>query len=455
MKPGKLSAIALILSVIISSNIQAEVIKPFAPPMDINGNEIEKNDNINGLKEGVIKKIYTSESPDVKESDETSQAKILEEKDEINLDKQYDNQIKIIENYNTPEPLTQTYNIDTSKQESSQNAVTENAEPAKTLEPETPQNNSDIEKQENTGNVVTETPEPDKALEPAAQTNNNDAKIPENIPDVVTNTAEPVEIPKDEAQENINNDAALPFETEINATKAFTDMQKQAEEIGNEMRVDEEFELQELRVLWTAAVEKSSTIRLAIQKLSSPDEGKDTQSTRSKIFSPLASVASIAAMAATNSTQAAGALLGGGMFGELASDRDNAFNQAFIKLSDYNLIMLAKAVDELQKQLVMNYYEYKQALDRLVEAEEAMNRAEELYNKAQKSNNFASITASDAFYRESKQNHLNAKQNFFNARSDLEQITGNNAIVYIETMKNQLESPEGQTAQDEKKEPSS
>jgi hypothetical protein len=223
-----------------------------------------------------------------------------------------------------------------------------------------------------------------------------------------------------------------------------SDIQKEADLVNHELRFEEPAVLNDLRVLWTAAVEKSTTIRLVIQKLSNPNEGRDEASLMSKILSPLASVAPMAAMASGSATQAAGALIGGGMLGTLSSDVDSEYNKAFMRVSDFDLIMLAKEVDELQSKLVMTYYEYRQALERLIIAEEALQNARDLYHEAQKIESFSANTAADAFYREAQQNHLGAKQNFISARTSLEQITGMDAIIYVEHMREKgiIEQPE-------------
>lgn len=232
------------------------------------------------------------------------------------------------------------------------------------------------------------------------------------------------------------------------ATKHNTDIQNQADEVELELRLEEPNVLRDLRILWQVAVEKSTTIRLAIQKLSNPDEAdKQNQGMVSKLLSPLASMAPLAAMASSSATQTAGALLGGGMLGSLTSSEDAQYNQAFLRVSDYDLIMLAKEVEILQAKLVVSYYEYKQAIERLESAEKALKNAFDYYQNYKNSDNFAASTAADAFYHEALQNQLDAKQKYLSARTSLEQISGNDAIIYIET----LDKKEGQQTSPETK----
>ena len=225
-------------------------------------------------------------------------------------------------------------------------------------------------------------------------------------------------------------------ETTLNSNKHNTEIENIANIIKSELQEQEPIALRDLRILWQAAVEKSVTIRLAIQKLSNPNESdKMNPGLMEKVLSPLANLAPIAAMASTSSGQTAGALLGGGVLGSLANNDAKQFNKAFLRVNDYDLIMLAKEIDELQSDLVISYYEYKQKLEEFNIAEESSRRAYELYEKSSTSNNFAATTAADAFYRESLQNLRKTKQDFLSVRTNLEQLTGNEAIVYIQNLK--------------------
>lgn len=213
-------------------------------------------------------------------------------------------------------------------------------------------------------------------------------------------------------------------------------IKREADEIEFELRIEEKEVLKDLRLLWSAAVENSTAIRLAIQKLSNPDEADQIEkNVVQKMLSPLANAAPLAAMVGGSATTAAGALVGGGMLGSMSSDIDQRFNKEFLRVSDYDLIMLAKEVDELQGELVIAYYEYIHALKRYEAAEEAMRNAKEHYLSVRETDNFAANTAADAFFREAKQNQLAAKQNFLSARTHLEQITGNDVIVYVERLR--------------------
>jgi hypothetical protein len=376
MKLNKSLILSVFILNILAGNVLAKDIKPFAPPMNIEGTAIE------------------------------SKQTAKEAQDLNNIEQQ--NNIETKNNNSTD--LTENKNLQVATLEDKAAKETDNKTDTEKniFQPDNQKNANHQEIMENpfrTGELSETTPVEDN---PLAQ-------------EQLTPESQNVALSTPEKNEPVRH--------------VLTDIQEQADEINLELRLEEPEVLNDLRVLWSAAVEKSTTIRLAIQKLSNPDEGQEDQSLMSKILSPLAGAAPIAAMATASPTQTAGALLGGGMLGTFASDVDKQYNKAFLQVSDFDLVMLAREVDELQAKLVSAYYEYRQAYERLVIAEEALKNARKFYYEAQDSDNFAASTASDAFYREAQQNHLNAKQNFLSARTNLEQMTGNQAIVYVEHMR--------------------
>lgn len=218
--------------------------------------------------------------------------------------------------------------------------------------------------------------------------------------------------------------------------KPISEINQKADQIDQEIRNEEQKVLKDLRVLWSAAIERSTTIRLAIQKLSNPNEAENMKDGAvSKLLSPLANLAPLAAMASSSVTQTAGALFGGSLLDTFSDNPDKQYNRSFVKVSDFDLVMLSKAVDELQGELVVRYYDYKNAIEKMNLLETALKNSEKINNEAKSSGNFSTEMVSDAFYREAIQNYQRAKQNYLSARTALEQITGNDAIVNIENPK--------------------
>lgn len=401
MRVSKASIILLSMIFIISSSVKAEDLKSMAPSFDITGKNIEQSGP----------KSTSSVLEDVS-GNETVNTKPAKDKKSKKEDKKAN---KVI-----------------SQPDKEENKTTKKEDKAKQKEEKKQLAKAKKEKKEN--KKLIQQPQVD-----VSQFEDNTKQVNQ---EEIQQEEEVVEMKNAELQQEIQNgedeleavapvaDSAVSKESKAHDS----DIKKQAEIVELELRGEEKQALRDLRVLWSAAVEKSTSIRLSIQKLSDPDESdKVKKNALTKFLSPLANIAPMAMMASSSATQTAGALVGGSLLGTLSSDVDNDYNRAFLHVSDFDLIMLARAVDELQSRLVVTYYEYVHSIEKLELAEVALDNAEKLDKQVKGSGNFAATTASDAFYSEAKQNHMNAKHNFLSARTALEQLTGNNAIVYIET----------------------
>ena len=240
-------------------------------------------------------------------------------------------------------------------------------------------------------------------------------------------------------EENLPNEQITPLANvskKIPQQNCDTPILKKAFDIEKDMRIEEQQILNDLRFLWQASVERSMTIRLALQKLSNPNEDQTTETSAvKKVLSPLASLAPLALMTSQTASQASGAMIGGGMLGTLTSDVDDKFNKQLIHVSDYDLIMLAKEIDELQEQLVLKYMEYRQARDLVEHAEKAYKNAQKYYEQYKNSDDIAASTAATTFYDEAMIDLRKEQQAFLKARSTLEQVSSMDAIVFIEELR--------------------
>ena len=425
MQTSKTLILSLLIALVSCGDAIAQDIKPMAPAMDITSKAIEKSNEAAIKYEQSIDAITTDNSILPANNTTINEQAIKEDTDTGN-----DN--------STTSAKDKAAQIakDINKADKKEVFIDENILKPPTKEiSEFEKSLSDFEKDLNNlekdlNKINNQQPDPVTAsIDKEIETTVKEEEIEDNSQD------NPLVKAIDAGEEELIESApVLDPETKQKISVHNTSIKKEAESVEFELRLEEPKVLKDLRVLWSAAVEKSTTIRLAIQKLSNPDESENVkQGTMSKLLSPIANLAPLAMMASSSSTQAAGAMLGGGMLGTLASDTDNDYNRALLKISDYDLIMLAKEVDELQAKLVVKYYEYRHSIERYEAAEGALKNAYVLYEKAQGSDNFAANTAADAFYREAVQNNLKAKQHFLSARTALEQITGNDAIVYIET----------------------
>jgi hypothetical protein len=220
--------------------------------------------------------------------------------------------------------------------------------------------------------------------------------------------------------------------TNENNKKIYYDLdnKKIAQEIHDELAEEQETILQDLRVLWQAAAQNSETIKFAIYKLSKPDGEKIDENMVKKILAPIANIAPMIGYGSTNPIAASSSLLGGGMLSSILAD-DSAINNQLTRVTDSDLVILAKEIDDLQKRLVCLYYNYITTLKILSSSDKIVKNRYDYYNLVanKKSPN---IAIADAFYRDALDKQYKARQELMSARSALEQFVGNEALTEVE-----------------------
>ncbi len=221
--------------------------------------------------------------------------------------------------------------------------------------------------------------------------------------------------------------------TEIKSGKidyAGADVKMIARDISYELEDEKQYLLPDLQILWTAAVERSDTIRFAILKLSNPEGEVEKTSTVKKILSPIASVAPIVGMGMGDPVSVGSTMLGGGFLNSLISD-DSKLNARLSKVTDADLVMLAQETDSLQEKLVMLYYDYLSSLIELSNIDKNAAENKQFLEIARECDPDVAIIA-NVFYEESTGSKLKVRQKVLEKRVALEQFVGNEALLIVD-----------------------
>jgi len=214
-------------------------------------------------------------------------------------------------------------------------------------------------------------------------------------------------------------------------TYADLSLRKIASEIADDVNLESAAILGDLSTLWNAAASKSETVKFTIYKLSNPDEDKPKETLVKKIVKPIAGLSSIAGTAFIgNPFAAAGALIGGNILGAVTSN-DDEINYRFSKVSDADMVLLVRKIDNLQNRLVSLYYDYITSKQILKMANDNLNKRYTIYQNSQKSSR-EQIVVSDAYYRMAQDYAKKAQSDFFSKRAALEQLVGSEALKSIE-----------------------
>jgi len=242
---------------------------------------------------------------------------------------------------------------------------------------------------------------------------------------------------KAKIKDKIEDDTPLKQEivqtTEAKQSSNYADLslRKLADDVSYELDLDSDKTNADLNILWSAATERSETMKYTIYKLSNPDEDKPNDSAIKKILKPIANFASVAgASVSSDPFMATGALIGGGLVNAFASD-DKEMNYKFSKVSDADMVLLVRKIDDLQKKLLDLYTDYKTKEKLMNMTKENFEKREQIYKLAQNKSKEELIIA-DVYYRNAKTQAQRAADEFAVSRAILENLVGSDALSKIE-----------------------
>ena len=203
--------------------------------------------------------------------------------------------------------------------------------------------------------------------------------------------------------------------------------------IYNELRDDEELSVTDIGMLWEAAVERSGTIRYAIEKLSRKDAtGKpvDNDSFSKRVVQNLVHLGGVAG---TMWTGTPAGLIGSNMVQNIMSG--NPQESALSQVTDADMVILAKEVEALQSQLITLYYNYRHAKERLTLAQEANSTISKYYDHTSHIENSTAEALQpliQSIYDNSKQDEQTAHQAYNSSKSALTLVVGPDAVAALE-----------------------
>ena len=203
-----------------------------------------------------------------------------------------------------------------------------------------------------------------------------------------------------------------------------------AMEISKSIDMDYNEMLEDLSLLWQGAAMKSDTIKFAIYKLSNPDKDKPDDNAIKKVLTTIAGMSTFLGAGTGNPIMASAALIGGNTLGIMSQD-NKALNYKYSQVTDADMIILVRKVDDLQQKVVDAYYDYMTA--RFLYDMTSKTVQEKEYNYKQSlSQKKEVVLITDTYYREAIDEQVKARGNFFEKRSQLEQLVGNDIFRQFE-----------------------
>ena len=213
-------------------------------------------------------------------------------------------------------------------------------------------------------------------------------------------------------------------------TYADLSIKKMSLEISKSLEIDYDEMLGDLSLLWQGAAMNSDTIKFAVYKLSNPDKDKPDSNAVKKVLATIAGMSTFLGAGTGNPILASAALIGGNTLGIMSEDT-KALNYKYSQVTDADMILLVRKVDELQQKVVDMYYDYMTSRKLYDMAAETAEQRYINYQKAQKLSKEV-ILITDTFYREALDEQVKARGDFFEKRSRLEQLVGNDIFRQFE-----------------------
>jgi len=233
------------------------------------------------------------------------------------------------------------------------------------------------------------------------------------------NNVEKAYVTKDTTKSNISE-----------LTYADLSIKQMSKEISQDLALSEKEMLGDLSMLWQGAASQSDTINFALYKLANPDEGKPDEKSVKNVLSTIASMSTLVGAGMGNPILAAGSLIGGNVLGIMSQDT-KALNYKYTRVTDSDMIILVRKIEDLQQRTVDLYYNYMTAYKRLKMINKIVEERKRNYNAAQRFSREIIIIA-DAYYRTALDNQAKAKSDFYTQRAALEQFVGHDMFVKFE-----------------------
>ena len=217
-----------------------------------------------------------------------------------------------------------------------------------------------------------------------------------------------------------------------NTTYADSSLKDLSTEISKLLSIEKEEMLEHVQILWAGAAMKSETIKFALYKLANPDADKPDDSIVKKIIRPLSTASSIAGAGLGDPFSATAALVSGHFLNSL-SFNDKDLNYKYTKVTDADMIVLITKVDNMQKRVVDEYFDYMTSYNLLLMVEKNLKKREERYNSGLYKNEEQLLVA-DAYYRSAIDNKAKLELEFLEHRAALEQLVGIESLSSFEKL---------------------
>lgn len=213
-------------------------------------------------------------------------------------------------------------------------------------------------------------------------------------------------------------------------TYADLSIKKMSKEIATDLELQQNDMMEDLTLLWQGAASKSDVINFALYKLANPDENKPNEKSVKKVLTTIAGMSTLVGAGMGNPLLASGALIGGNMLGIMTQDT-KALNYKYTRVTDADMIILVRKIEDLQQKTVNLYYDYMTSREKLKLLSKMTEQRKKNYDISQDMSREV-ILITDAYYRNALDTQRKANADFYSKRAALEQFVGNDVFSQFE-----------------------
>ena len=200
------------------------------------------------------------------------------------------------------------------------------------------------------------------------------------------------------------------------------------EKIKN-FQIQKKQDIEDIKKLWEATLERNNVIKFALKKVTmNPEERKKHSSKMARTISALLNGSSILPYAFGLDASLASAIAAGTSLSTQAAKNKLGYGPANIPVTDTELIQLASLIENLQDNLIKNYYAYKSSIELLKDCRAKLAVYDKNYKLAVEANNQANILVTKSMYEKQKIEELKLKNQIKTARIELERFAGEEVV---------------------------
>jgi hypothetical protein len=225
--------------------------------------------------------------------------------------------------------------------------------------------------------------------------------------------------------------AELPKSAQMQLAKLYESVHFEDKQIANTMADEQEEALTDISMLWRSAVERSTTIRYAIENLSRRDLTGKPVSNDNFTRKMITSLAHLGGVAGSIFTGSPASMMSSQLVDQIVAEDPSKVMQH--RVTDADMLILAREVEALQGQVIDAYYTYRFAREREELAQKAFIELSRLNNVPLdvQSNNPVLM---ESLLDSAKLQVTSAKQQTQSARNNLAMISGPEAVVALEKL---------------------